>query len=81
MNIEEHAMTTHKTKGQAGAATMPAKDASGEPVEVVKRDIQDPNQATDKVDKAVTPTSIKSRQQDAEKLQDKVSEVEKKLDR
>ncbi|EJL02633.1 hypothetical protein PflQ2_1782 [Pseudomonas fluorescens Q2-87] len=78
-------MTTQQSNGQArpgeGAGAVPAKDANGEPVEVVKRDIQDPNQATDNVDKAVTPTSIRSREQDAEKLQDKVSEVEKKLDR
>ncbi|MDO7897059.1 hypothetical protein [Pseudomonas citrulli] len=78
-------MTTQDSRGQARASekagSMPAKDASGEPVPVVERDIHQPDPATDKVDKAITPTSIKSREQDAEKLQEKVGQVEKKLDR
>ncbi|MBT2337640.1 hypothetical protein J7E36_00545 [Pseudomonas fluorescens] len=60
---------------------MPAKDASGEPVAVVERDIHHPDPATEKVDKVITPKSIRSREQDAEKLQEKVTQVEKKLDR
>ncbi|MCE0459875.1 hypothetical protein LCU97_00345 [Pseudomonas sp. 20TX0172] len=72
-------MTTQHSDKKAGA--MPAKDASGEPVPVVERNIRRPDPDTDKVDKAITPKSIKSHEQDAEKLQDKVTDVEKKLDR
>lgn len=72
-------MTTQHTDKEEGA--MPAKDASGEPVPVVERDIHRPDPDTDKIDKVITPTSIKSHEQDAEKLRDKIGEVEKKLDR
>ncbi|WP_434705719.1 hypothetical protein J3P85_10290 [Pseudomonas sp. Z1-12] len=75
-------MTTKPSKGQTqpGNSTQ-AQDASGEPVPVVQRDVHRPEPATDQVDKTITPESIKSHEQDAEKLQDKVREVEKKLDR
>jgi len=72
-------MTIQHSDKDAGA--MPAKDASGEPVAVVERDIRRPDPSTDKVDKTITPKSIKSHEQDAEKLQDKVTDVEKALNR
>ncbi|WP_434562444.1 hypothetical protein J3P95_09510 [Pseudomonas sp. Z5-35] len=75
-------MTPEHSKGQTPVGNAaPAKDAVGEPVPVVERDVQRPDPATDKVDKTITPKSIKSHEQDAEKLQDKVRQVEKKLDR
>jgi hypothetical protein len=78
-------MKTQDSNGQTrpdeGAGAMPAKDASGEPVAVVERDVRQPDPATDKVDKVITPKSIKSHEQDAEKLRDKVGQVEKKLER
>ena len=48
---------------------------------MVERDVRHPDPATDNVDKTITPKSIKSHEQDAEKLQDKLGQVEKKLDR
>lgn len=75
-------MTIEHSKGQTQPGNnAPAKDASGEPVDVVERDVRQPDSATDKVDKTITPKSIKSHEQGAEKLQDKVAQVEKKLDR
>lgn len=72
-------MTTQRSDKEAGA--LPAKDASGEPVPVVERDIRRPDPDTDKVDKVITPTSIRSHEQDAEKLKDKIGQVERGLDR
>ncbi|MFW9268088.1 hypothetical protein J3P80_09150 [Pseudomonas sp. D2-30] len=75
-------MTNEHSKGQTQADNhAPAKDATGAPVPVVERDVHHPDPATDKVDKTITPKSIKSHEQDAEKLQDEVAQVEKKLDR
>lgn len=77
-------MKTQDSNGQPRPdkdKAMPAKDASGEPVPVVERDLQQRDAATDKVDKVITPKSIKSHEQNAEKLQDKVGQVERKLDR
>jgi hypothetical protein len=75
-------MTTEHSKAQGQAGNnAPAKDATGDPVDVVERDVRHPDPATDKVDKTITPKSIKSHEQDAEKLRDKVGQVEKKLGR
>jgi hypothetical protein len=75
-------MTNEHSKGQTAVERdAPAKDATGAPVPVVERDVCQPDPATDDVDKTITPKSIKSHEQDAEKLQDKVAQVEKKLDR
>lgn len=50
-------MTSEHSKGQAQAGNAaPAKDATGEPVDVVERDIRHPDPATDKVDKTITPS-------------------------
>jgi hypothetical protein len=54
-------------------------DSQGERVEVVERDIAQPNPKTEDVDKVLTPTSIKEKQQDAEKLERANAEVERKL--
>jgi len=72
-------MTTQHSDKEAGA--VPTKDASGEPVPVVERDIRRPDPDTDKVDKVITPKSIKSHEQDAQKLKDKVGQAEQKLER
>jgi hypothetical protein len=73
-------MTTEHSKVQSQVGNN-AKDAVGDPVDVVERDVRHPDPATDKVDKAITPKSIKSHEQDAEKLKDKVGQVEEKLRR
>ncbi|MBC3361832.1 hypothetical protein [Pseudomonas sp. SWRI154] len=75
-------MTTEHSKEQAQPGnSAPAKDAADDPVPVVERDVHHPDAATDKVDKTITPKSIKSHEQDADKLQEKVGDVEKKLGR
>ncbi|KHK63170.1 MULTISPECIES: hypothetical protein [Pseudomonas] len=75
-------MTNEHSKGHTPVDNAaPAKDATGAAVPVVERDVHQPDPATDKVDRTITPKSIKGHEQDAEKLQDKVAQVEKKLDR
>lgn len=69
-------MTTPVQPSQPKA---PVTDSQGEPVKVVERDIADPNSRTKDVDKVLTPTSIKEKQQDAERLEQANAEVERKL--
>ncbi|GAC1035775.1 hypothetical protein thsps117_05320 [Pseudomonas sp. No.117] len=60
----------------------PAVDEAGRPVDVVKKDIQQPESSpTDGIDKVITPTDIKTKEQEAEELQQKTAEVERKLER
>lgn len=56
-----------------------ARDQTGEPVEVVRKIVEQPNPATDTVDKVLTPTSIKAKEQDTEKIRQRTAEVERKL--
>ena len=56
-----------------------ARDQTGEPVEVVRKDIEQPNPATEQVDEALTPTSVKTLEQDAEKIRQRAAELEQKL--
>lgn len=56
-----------------------ARDQTGEPVEVVRKDIEQPNPATEDVDKVLTPTSVKTEEQNAEKIRQRTDEVERKL--
>ncbi|WP_236712042.1 hypothetical protein [Pseudomonas sp. EpS/L25] len=47
----------------------PARDEAGRPVDVVKKDIQQPESTpTDGIDKVITPTDIKTKEQEAEEL-------------
>lgn len=55
------------------------KDTSGKPVNVVERDIADQSGDTKGVDEVLTPTSIREKEQDAQTLNEKLSEVERKL--
>ncbi|MDR6676735.1 hypothetical protein [Pseudomonas oryzihabitans] len=60
----------------------PTVDEAGRPVEVVKKDIQQSESApTDAIDKAITPTDIKTKEQEADELKRKTAEVERKLER
>lgn len=60
----------------------PAVDEAGRPVDVVKKDIQQPESSqTDGIDKVITPTDIKTKEQEAEELRQKTAEVERKLER
>ncbi|KAF2391550.1 hypothetical protein [Pseudomonas frederiksbergensis] len=44
-------------------------DASGKPVNVVERDLEDRDDDTRGVDEVITPTSTRVKEQDAEELQ------------
>lgn len=59
----------------------PARDTSGELVDVVERDLEHPNPATREIDEVITPTSIKQKQQDAETLERQNAAVERELKR
>jgi hypothetical protein len=61
------------------SAALPARDASDRPVDVVERDIRDEGGNTGQVDKVITPSSIRAKEQDAETLRKKASQVEQKL--
>lgn len=57
----------------------PPTDESGATVNVVKRDIEDKDDDTRGVDEVITPTSTRSKEQDAETINKKAAEVERKL--
>lgn len=57
----------------------PVTDSEGKPVDVVERDIEQPDSDTDDVDKVITPTSIKRKEQDVETLERANREVERRL--
>lgn len=61
------------------APNAPPTDSSGQPVNVVKRDIEDHNQATRGVDEVITPTSTQVKEQDVETLNRKTAEIERKV--
>lgn len=54
-------------------------DASGKPVNVVERDLEDRDDDTRGVDEVITPSSTRVKEQDAEELQRKVDEIERKV--
>ena len=57
----------------------PPTDMSGKPVNVVKRDLEDPDDDTRGVDEVITPSSTRTKEQDAEELQRKIDEIERKV--
>lgn len=58
----------------------PAKDVEGEDVNVVKKQTQRPGEKTEAVDRAITPTSIKTKEQEAEKIEKASEQARRKLD-
>ena len=56
-----------------------ATDASGKPVNVVGRDLHDSDDDTRAVDEVITPTSIRTKEQEAEELKRKTDEIERKV--
>ncbi|MGV8920169.1 MAG: hypothetical protein ACOH2R_20595 [Pseudomonas sp.] len=56
-----------------------ATNAAGEPVNVVERDLQDTDDDTRGVDEVITPTSIRTAEQEAEELNRKTAEIERKV--
>ncbi|UUT09935.1 hypothetical protein NQ186_14695 [Pseudomonas zeae] len=57
----------------------PPTDTSGEPVNVVERDLEDRDDAPEAVDEVITPSSARVKEQDAETLQRKIDEIERKV--
>jgi hypothetical protein len=64
--------------GESPATTnAPPTDTSGKPVNVVERDIEDRD--TRGVDESITPSSTRTKEQDAEELSKKIAEIERKV--
>jgi len=57
----------------------PPTDTSGKPVNVVERDLADRDDDSAAVDKVITPSSTRVKEQDAETLQRKIDEIERKV--
>jgi hypothetical protein len=57
----------------------PPTDTSGKPVNVVERDLEDRDDDSKAVDEAITPSSTRAKEQDAETLQRKIDEIERKV--
>lgn len=58
----------------------PAKDVEGDNVDVVKKENQRPGEKTEAVDRAITPTTIKTKEQEAEKIRQASEEARRKLE-
>jgi len=68
------------TDGKSPATSnAPPQDTSGKPVNVVERDLEDTDSDTKGVDEAITPSSTRTKEQDAEELNRKVDEIERKV--
>ncbi|UWF51495.1 hypothetical protein NYP20_11235 [Pseudomonas sp. N3-W] len=57
----------------------PPTDASGQPVNVVERDLEDSDSDTKGVDEVITPSSTRVKEQDIEELERKEAEIERKV--
>lgn len=57
----------------------PPTDGSGKPVNVVERDLQDPDDDTRAVDEVITPSSNRVKEQEVEDLNRKTAEIERKV--
>ena len=66
----------HNTTTSTNAAPT---DSSGQPVNVVERDLEDRDGDTEGVDKVITPSSTRAKEQDVEELQRKTAEIERKV--
>ena len=63
--------------GESTMSNAPPTDSSGKPVNVVERDIEDRD--TRGVDESITPSSTRTKEQDAEELSKKIAEIERKV--
>lgn len=66
------------TPATAGSNNPPT-DAAGKPVNVVERDLQDRDEDTLAVDEVITPSSIRTKEQEVEELNQKTAEIERKV--
>lgn len=58
----------------------PAQDLQGDKVNVVKKENQRPGEKTEAVDRVITPTSIKTKEQEAKKIRQASDEAKRKID-
>nr|WP_314577075.1 hypothetical protein [uncultured Pseudomonas sp.] len=68
--------TTHPPTTPPNA---PPVDASGQPVNVVERDLNDLDDDTRAVDETITPSSNRTKEQEVEELNRKTAEIERKV--
>ncbi|WP_287030275.1 hypothetical protein [Pseudomonas sp. UBA6310] len=60
---------------------LPKQDQAGKPVDVVRKDITRDNEATETVAKVITPTTIKTKEQEADEINAGADRVERLLKR
>jgi hypothetical protein len=73
-------MDNHSTsRPKQGPENSPPTDETGTVVNVVERDIRDQSKDKAGVDKVITPSSARVKEQDAEQINKKTDEVEQKL--
>lgn len=72
-------MSQHQDPSRGDAPQAPRVDEAGRPVETVRKVIEQPNPTTEKIDKVITPTSIKAREQEAEEIRRQTEEVRRRL--
>ena len=65
--------------GESTTSNAPPTDSSGKPVNVVERDLEDRDRDTRTVDESITPSSTRTKEQDAEELRKKIAEIERKV--
>jgi hypothetical protein len=69
---------TNRPSSDAPSTGMPT-DASGKPVNVVQRDLEDTSEDTKGVDEVITPSSTRAKEQEVDELQRKTDEIERKV--
>ncbi len=60
-------------------ASEPRLAGAGKPEDVVRRDLQDSDDDTKAVDEVLTPTSIRTKEQEAGELKRKTDAIERKV--
>ena len=71
--------TTTDLDRNANPSSGQATDASGKPVNVVQRDLEDRDDDTRVVDEVITPSDIRVKEQEIEELNRKTAEIERKV--
>ncbi|MFW0758150.1 hypothetical protein ACN1C3_26090 [Pseudomonas sp. H11T01] len=57
----------------------PPTDTSGKPANVIEKDLKDRDSDAKGVDQTITPSSTRTKEQDAEELSRKIAEIERKV--
>jgi hypothetical protein len=81
-SMEESEMNSDDRENDVGSevtSNAPPTDTLGKPVDVVERDLQDADGDTLGVDETITPSSTQTKEQDAEELNRKTAEIERKV--